>query len=155
MPIWFSNSSVWYFLAAHFDFSEPRNAHLERIDQHHVSGPCVLRIAGCDSALFPSSDDFRTLPILGPRVASPKIGGFCGRSRRNEELLLSPHHSQVPPDVLHPLLERWPRSLLSILGYIALFVPTQMNRQVTDSVIVGIYMSLYACISLSLFSLSF
>ena len=26
-----------------------------------------------------------------------------------------------------------------------MFVPTQMNRQVTDSVIVGIYMSLYAC----------
>ena len=31
------------------------------------------------------------------------------------------------------------------LGYIALFVPTQMNRQVHDNVIVGIFMSLYAC----------
>ena len=30
-------------------------------------------------------------------------------------------------------------------GYIALFVPTQMNRQVHDNVIVGIFMSLYAC----------
>lgn len=38
----------------------------------------------------------------------------------------------------------------SFVGYIALFVPTQMNRQVTDSVIVGIYMSLYACTPLSL-----
>lgn len=34
-----------------------------------------------------------------------------------------------------------------------MFVPTQMNRQVTDSVIVGIYMSLYAC-TFPFFSLS-
>ncbi|KAK8796085.1 tansporter, major facilitor subfamily protein [Blastocystis sp. subtype 4] len=30
-------------------------------------------------------------------------------------------------------------------GYIALFVPSQMNRQVHDSVSVGIFMSIYAC----------
>lgn len=29
-------------------------------------------------------------------------------------------------------------------GYIALFVPSQMNRQVKDSVSVGIFMSIYA-----------
>lgn len=31
------------------------------------------------------------------------------------------------------------------VGYIALFVPSQMNRQTHDSIFVGILMSLYAC----------
>lgn len=30
-------------------------------------------------------------------------------------------------------------------GYIALFVPSQMNRQMRDSISVGIFMSIYAC----------
>lgn len=30
-------------------------------------------------------------------------------------------------------------------GYIALFVPSQMNRQIRDSISVGIFMSIYAC----------
>ena len=33
---------------------------------------------------------------------------------------------------------------LSPLGYIALFVPSQMNRQIRDSTSVGLYMALYA-----------
>lgn len=32
----------------------------------------------------------------------------------------------------------------SSLGYIALFVPSQMNRQIHDSTSVGLYMALYA-----------